>query len=292
MSQSAISALCGILNVDDLPDTTQFLEVNYPEDQTFYQLAAQVLTVNGLCMIIAPNQWEPANLFYQLKRVVKSHSIALLKETENNEYEAYDISFSVDGKQKSLTVDTADPSQLFDAINEHLVEYQFVRLVSHLKERRSVEWLLTPLPFDSATFKQLTGCSEMKLEWKQQLIPRHSDKRTPNASQVDKLNKKIFFRPSTLCFVNGTVQYLSYTDPLTDESKTWSGRVLPGQTFTEGLASELKEVLDYEGKFEFYNFMFLDYALDNAGKEIERYRLALRLLEPLTATKTSTGLYL
>ena len=291
MSQSDVLELCKILNASDAPDLTRFFNINHPEEQTFYQLVAQVLTLNGISTVIAPNKWEPANLFYQLKRVVEGHNIELLDELENNDFEAHDIKFSVDGVQQSLTVDTTDPSQLFNVINEQLIKYQFVRLVSHLKERRSVEWMLAPMPFDVAKFKQLTGCSEMKSEWKQQSLgARYSDRRTPNVSQVDKLSKKVFFKPSAFCLNNGTVEHLSYTDPQTGQPKSWAGRIMPGHTFTEGIASELREVLNYEGKFEFYNFMFLDYAFDNEGKEIERYRLTLKLFEPVTVKKTSTGL--
>lgn len=83
--------------------------------------------------------WEPENLFYQLRRVLKDHCFELVDETENTNYEVYDISISVDGAKESVAVATADSSHYFDTFNNHLSRYQFVRLVSHPKERRTIE---------------------------------------------------------------------------------------------------------------------------------------------------------
>jgi hypothetical protein len=290
LDEESIAELFNVLGIVNRPDVSHFMDTNYPEDRTFYQFATQVLSMNGVSAVIAPNKWEPENLFYQLKRVLKDHTIELLEETENREYEAYDVSFSLDGANESVTVDTADPSQLFDTFNKYLSDHQFIRLESHLKERRSVEWLLTPMPFDSDKFRQLTGCSKMRLEWKPSLTARYTEGRTPTVSQVEKLTRKVFFTPSTLCVAHGEVKYLSYTHPSTSQPMHWAGRVLPGQTFTEGIAAELEKTLDYRGKFEFYNFRFQDYAFDKSGRQIERYRLTLKLLEPVMVSETSTGL--
>lgn len=289
LDEQALTELFHVLGIVNPPDTSKFLQINNPEERTFYQLVTQVLTMNGVSTIIAPDKWEPANLFYQLKRVLNGHDIELLDETENREYEAYDISFTIDGVEESITVDTTDPSLLFSVISKHSKGWEFVRLVSHLKERRSVEWMLTPIPFDTDKFKKLTGCSEMRIEWKSSLVARYTTGRTPTVSQIAPLTKKVFFRPSSFCLVDGEVKYLSYSDAAGNPMH-WAGRVLPGQTFTEGIATELDRVLRYKGKFEFYNFKFLDYVPDKEGKQIERYAFTLKLLEPVTAAKTSSGL--
>jgi len=289
LDKTAIAELFQVLGASDIPDVSKFMKINYPEERTFYQLVAQVLTMNGISTIIAPDKWEPANLFYQLKRVLKDNVIELSEEAENEEYEAYDISFKVNDASESTTVDMADPSQLFNVINKHLKSWEFVRLVSHLKERRSVEWLLVPIPFDADKFKLLTGCIEMRMDWEPSLAPRRTGGRAPTVSQVEPLTKKVFFLPSTSCSVDGQVRYLSYTDTMGNPMH-WAGRVLPGQTCTQGIATELRKVISYKGKFEFYNFKFLDYAPDQEGNQIERYAFSLKLLEPVTATKTSTGL--
>lgn len=289
LDKTSIAELFQVLGINDPPDISKFTEINYPEDRTFYQLVAQVLTMNGISTIIAPNNWEPVNLFYQLKRVLKDSAIELSEEAENQEYEAYDISFKIDNATESITVDTADPSQLFNVVNKYLKGWEFVRLVSHLKERRSVEWLLVPTPFDTDKFKKLTGCTEMRADWEPSFNPRHTSGRIPTVSQVNPLAKKVFFLPSTFCFVDGEVKYFSYSNAAGNPMH-WAGCVLPGQTFTEGIATELDNVLNYKGRFEFYNFKFLDYASDKEGNKIERYALSLKLLEPVIAAKTSTGL--
>lgn len=57
----------------------------------------------------------------------------------------------------------------------------------------------------------------------------------------------------------------------------WAGRVLPGQTVTEGVAAELKEYFGFSGKFEWRSPYFRDWAKDSRGKDVQRFGLLVLL---------------
>lgn len=140
------------------------------------------------------------------------------------------------------------------------------------------------------TFRFLTGCSGIRQTWEPSLKEHCTTGRTPTVNQVQDLNRKVFFVPSVFCVAGGEVKNLSYTHPLTGQPMHWAGRVLPGQTFTQGIAAELEKIHGYRVKFEFYNSRSRDYTLDKSGKQIERHQFTLKLLEPITVAQTSTGL--
>jgi cell wall assembly regulator SMI1 len=79
---------------------------------------------------------------------------------------------------------------------------------------------------------------------------------------------KIFFVPD-IQVITGDGQFKLDAD--------WAGRVLPGQTLSEGISAEVKEVYGYSGRLEVGNVLFLDHAKDNKGNDIQRYKITIRL---------------
>ena len=57
----------------------------------------------------------------------------------------------------------------------------------------------------------------------------------------------------------------------------WAGRVLPGQTINDGIATGIKEVYGYTGKFEWRSPYFKDWTKDNQGNDIQRFGLYITL---------------
>lgn len=88
-------------------------------------------------------------------------------------------------------------------------------------------------------------------------------------NEIGKQTKKIFFKP-IISVRSGNSGWQLECD--------WAGRILPGQTLREGIATELKAVYDYSGKFEFQDVRFQDYAKDNEGDTIQRYSVYITLL--------------
>jgi hypothetical protein len=86
-----------------------------------------------------------------------------------------------------------------------------------------------------------------------------------------KQTKKIFFRPNQISIIK----------PNNNKGKTiianWNGRIMPGQTLEEGIATELKEVYGYTGEFDFTKPTFLDFAKDKKGNLIQRYNILITL---------------
>jgi|GEM_PF-4762944 len=79
---------------------------------------------------------------------------------------------------------------------------------------------------------------------------------------------KIFFVPR--------VQIIT-KDGGRDIEADWAGRILPGQSLEEGIATELKSAYNYSGRFEYRDVYFSDYVQDNKGNDIQRYSLYVTL---------------
>lgn len=103
-----------------------------------------------------------------------------------------------------------------------------------------------------------------------------------------KLTEKIFFWPEIFTEVNGKAERLLYVDTNEDYAN-WAGRILPGQTIEEGIATELADTLHYKGNFEYKIWGPVDEALDKKGQKIKRYKIRIKLLDKLSSTKTKFG---
>ena len=79
---------------------------------------------------------------------------------------------------------------------------------------------------------------------------------------------KIFFEPQ--------IQIITNTGGR-DLPVEWNGRILPGQTIEEGIATELKKVYGYKGRFEWRNPNFKEWAKDTKGNNVQRYRIYVTL---------------
>ena len=82
--------------------------------------------------------------------------------------------------------------------------------------------------------------------------------------------KKIFFVPSLQIILATHSRELN---------ANWAGRVLPGQTVQEGIATELNAVYGYRGNFEYGALSFLDVVQDKKGDDIQRYHVNITLIE-------------
>lgn len=105
---------------------------------------------------------------------------------------------------------------------------------------------------------------------------------------IEKLREKIFFWPLIFTSINGKEEDLFYLNEK-KELVDWAGRVSPGQTIEEGIATELADTLSYKGKFEYKMIGLRDTILDKKGNEIDRYLIHIKLLDKLESTKTKFG---
>lgn len=99
-------------------------------------------------------KWDAGQLFADLQNLLPTHQLNLLNASQDSS-RAYTLHFAIDGQPEKMVVDYSQPAQIFEAINAHLQDGQFIQF---LTESDEYAWLLVPADFDVRTFCTLTGC--------------------------------------------------------------------------------------------------------------------------------------
>ncbi len=109
-----------------------------------------------------------------------------------------------------------------------------------------------------------------------------------------KLPEKIFFWPTIYIFGNGgngREEQLIYrsSDTLELNHHIWAGRINQDQTVQEGVAEELKNVLNYTGHFRIAYSELSDRVKDKKGSIIDRYMVEIILLDEFDTNQKIMG---
>lgn len=238
-----------------------FFELDEDDFKDFDLLLFESLT--DRCVLI-DWKWGPEDIFWQLERSLPDFRISLTSAVDPETREGdYKITFTINGVNHSLDVPWANPDVLLDYINNLITPRSFI----HLNYRDDTyRWLLIPANFDIARFCQIAGMTQNREDLKKQTLPQDLA-----INPSGKQSAKIFFRPKMFLYKNGQKFFVEYTHG------SWAGRILPGQTIKEGVATELQKELDYTGDFTIGNIQFTDYGTDRKGNKIERHAIEITL---------------
>lgn len=278
MDEAETQELCLMLGVGSKAEIKKFL-ANDAEPHGFYQFFFDVLVEQAIPNAIDIDwRWAPDDLFWQAQRYYADSSIELVDAheiyDENNNITSWWVKFQVNGKQKEIEVAFERPGDLLEAIKPNIQS----RLVdiNFFEDRYS--WLIVPDTFDDKRFTEITGGKISK-----QAKPLDVDLVAP-------LPNKIFFYPAMVSIQRGNETYGVFcVDPQTNQIAGWAGRVLAGQTFQEGIATELKSVFGYDGDFEFGSVSFKDEVPDKKGTLIKRYDVWIKLTGDLDTSAKPLG---
>lgn len=280
MDESETQELCSLLGLGSSVHIKDFLAKDEtPHD--FYHLFFDVLMEQDIPNAIDIDwRWTPDDLFWQAQRYFSNLSVELIDANEiydekSNNIKAWWVKFTVNSEEKEIEVDFDRPGDLLEAIKP---DTQFTLLDVNFKEDR-YSWLIVPDTFDEKRFIELTGG-----------VP--SNEPTPlDVGLVDPLPNKVFFYPAMISLQRGNETYGVFCiNPQTSQVFNWAGRIMAGQTFREGIATELKSVFQYDGDFEFGSVTFKDEVQDKQGKLIKRYDVWVKLTGALdTSVKPFDG---
>lgn len=267
MSEAETQELCRILGVSSKVQIRDFLQ-NNEEPHGFYQFFFDVLIEQDIPNAIDIDwRWAPDDLFWQAQRYFSSSSIELIdaKETYDeisNNIKSWQVKFRLDNEEKEIEIEFVRPGDLLEALKPD-TQSKFVD-INFLEDRYS--WLVVPHTFDEQRFTEITGCEPSK-----EATPLDVDLVAP-------LPNKVFFYPAMVSLQRGNETYGVFCiNPKTNQVVNWAGRILAGQTFREGIATELKSVFRYDGDFEFGSVSFKDEIPDKQGKLIKRYDVWIKL---------------
>ena len=267
MDESDTKELCSLLGLGSKVHIKDFLANNEaPHD--FYRFFFDVLIEQDMPSAIDIDwRWSPDDLFWQVQRYFSNSSVALIDANEiydekSNSIKSWWVKFTVNSEENEIEVDFDRPGDLLEAIKP---DSQFMLLDINFKEDR-YSWLIVPDKFDEKRFIELTGGEPSK---------------EPTPLDVDivaPLPNKVFFYPAMISLQRGNETYGVFCiNSQTGRLFNWAGRIMAGQTFREGIATELKSVFQYNGGFDFGSITFKDEVPDKQGKLIKRYDVWIKL---------------
>lgn len=279
MDEAETYELCKLLGLKSNVQIKDFLE-NKTEPHTFYEFFFNVLVgQNVVSSIDIDWRWTPHDLFWQIQSYFSDLTIEEIAAVDTYDEKTQNITswrvvFKLNNVKKEVVVDFGRPSELLEALNLEK-EAQLVE-INFLEDRYS--WLIVPAVFDEKRFAAITGCQQAN---------------KPTVVSFDMTaprDDKIFFYPEIVRLLRDNKIYCVFcVNPHTNEIVKWAGRVLPGQTLHEGVATELKEMFKYEGAFDVGSVSFKDELADKQGKLIKRYSVWISLLDPLDTTVKPLG---
>ncbi len=273
LSQDDIQKIFELLKINPAPDITDFLnDPNLDDDEKdFHNFFFDVLVENNIpCAIEIDWKWEPDDLFWQLERYFPT-----LKLTHNEwipSDSCYQINYMLHGKSEAVEVAFDNPDGLFESLSHHLTDCKFIAL-NFLED--GYAWLIIPNDFNIELFCTLTGLVTEKPAPTREEAPK-------NFGEGYKQTEKLFFKP-TIFYIDES--QIGYTMP----GQLWAGRILPGQTIREGIATELKMELNYTGRFDYSYDGFEGTFKDRKGHDIKRYRLTVHLFDKTFQSKMAGG---
>ena len=252
-------------------------------DNDFYGLFYDLLIDQSVpCAFELDWKWDPDDVFKHFERFFQEIDIKPINIWEDSDYQLYDIEYSVGDKSYTANVEDNQPSHLLSDIEKRLDDKQFIYI--NFGED-SYAYLIVSQDFDVERLIDITGLEPAKREITALPQPRY-DIRHPNLKKDFKQPEKIFFVPTIICVEDShTASRVLYRQTSSSNgesrasSQVWAGRILAGQAAYDGIAAELKEELDYAGRFD-YTFAGYDGTFkDKKGKDVHRYSLGIFLYD-------------
>lgn len=279
MDEAETQEFCHILGIDSKVQIKDFLE-NDDEPHNFVEFFFEVLVEQNIPIALDIDwRWGPDDLFWQVQRYYSDARIELIDAKEifdekDNSITSWRVKYRLNDDEKEIEVDSGRPSDLLDALKpdtrSKMIEINF------LEDRFS--WLIVPDTFNEKRFIEITGA-----ELSQETVPLDVDLIAP-------LPNKVFFYPALVGLQRDDKIYGVYCiDPRTSGIIDWAGRILPGQTFQQGIATELKSVFDYSGSFELGTVSYKDEVPDKQGALIKRYDVWIKLTDALDMSAKPSG---
>lgn len=269
LSEESVQTILNLLEVSPTPDITDFL--NNAEEKDFYTFFFDVLIENDIaCALDIDWKWKPDDIFWQLESYF-TNRVKLLSSEWIQGDESYQIEYMFDGRSTMLNVPFANPDELLDSISQHLKDREFIA-INFLEDRYS--WIIVSNDFDTELFCTLTGLAVEK--------PAPRPEIPKNFAEGYKQTEKLFFSP-TIFYVDE--KQVGYEMP----GQVWAGRILPGQTIREGIATELKAELNYLERFDYSYNGFEGTFKDRKGRDIKRYSLTIYLFDKTFQSKMAGG---
>jgi hypothetical protein len=244
------------------PDVSSFLA---QEDgkRDFHSFFFEVLVEKEIpCVVDVDWKWEPEDLIRQIAPQFPDGDLKFI-ESSLDENEVYMIVYQLGPTTETLHVGFDEPGTILEVLANGMDDKKFIAL-DFLEDRYS--WLITPKSFYTEAFCVLTGATIAQKE------PVSAEDVPEFFTEDHKLPEKIFFSPSIMYVDNGQ---MGYEMP----NQVWSGRVLPGQTVREGIATELMKELGYSGRFDYTYEGYRGAFPDRKGRSIKKYAIDVYLYD-------------
>lgn len=273
LNASAAQAIFTLLGVNNPPDVHEFLE-NPDEDPDFYAFFFDVLVDNDIpCVIDIDWKWDPADIFWQFNLAMPEDKLVYLATDFDTTQQIYKISYQYKDKTEHIEVAYDRPGDLVTALLQYLPGKDIVAL-DFGEDRYS--WLIVPADFDIEAFCNTTGLTtDTPTEEKTEPIPE-------NFTEGHRQSQKIFFTPRIIYVEQSGTGYKM-------SNQFWSGRVLPGQTIREGIASELQQEMRYTDRFDYVYDKYIDTRKDRKGRDIKRYQVTVYLYDRTFQSRMAGG---
>lgn len=292
LDEAKIIELAAMIGLSRLPK--YYREFCEKPDNTFYDFFYELLIDQDACCAFELDwKWHPSDVFGHLEQYFRAIDIKLIDVEDDPDYQIYDAKYSVGDKTYIAHIEDYQPSHLLSDIEKHLGGKQIISI--HFGED-SYAYLIVSKDFEIEKFMSITGFERTQPGIVASPQPRY-DALHPNLKSDFPQPQKLFFLP-TIIYVQDDHTAFRIQYRKSEErgqggdgvlSQVWAGRVLPGQTVKEGVASELKEELSYAGRFD-YTFAGYESTLkDKHGKDVHRYNLGIFLYEKTFADETKGG---
>lgn len=261
LSATEIDRLVQLIGISNTFNVDEFL--SKPDDDHNLYNFIDFLANNQLFRNISSGwKWEPDDILQKAALIFPNHTIEFTQLDTSQATNFYSIRFKIDDIDYQFEVLNNRLEQFIEYIEKIINDGQFMEVNFY---DDPCYWWCLPHDFSESDFREfcsLTGCrpyTTLPLEQRMQKL---------SIIPVGKQSTKIFFKPKIQIIAGNSGRELPVD---------WSGRVLPGQTIQEGIASELEQVLNYKGRFEYSDIYFHDYVKDRQGNDIEQYGVYLTL---------------
>ena len=254
LDDSSLDALAKLLHTE-ITDISVFRGLG-GDEQTFVEL---ITDMHLPVRVLVDWKWSVEELFEEVDSALSGHSVKLLDVKDDPTYVAYEIQYSLDGKNLALAVNSAEPNQLIEQINEQLDHSEFINVNLDGDE---FAWILVPKVTDLKALAELVGFSYIDSVTVQHdgFPTRESLKPKPFTEHFD-INQPL---PSAIkvCLVmrhrvDGVLQKVVVKD--NDGKRVpYQFQVKAGQLLVDTMKSALKDDIGYEGVVELHKPYLVD----------------------------------
>lgn len=244
------------------------------EEQTFEEL---IIGRHLPGRVLVDWKWDVEELFDEIEHALRGHSIKLLEVQDDAEYVAYEVRFSIDGKNVDLTINSAEPNALFAKINEQLNDAEFVNVDF---EGDEFAWILIPKTTNIRALAELIGFRYIDsitvkrhgFPTRQSLLPKpfteHFDINQPLAN-------KILVALVMRHRVDGVLQMVVVKDSQGSRIQ-YTFEVNPGQDYVDTMKQALMEDIGYEGSIELHQPQLID---SSRSSDVPTYEMQVYLVD-------------